>query len=445
MQSQLEGWATKQGGFIKTWKKRWFVLIKDVLHYYVGPGKAEKGKIRITPQCDVKTAPECKKQPAMKIITPSRTYLIVTENIDQAKEWVKMIGDVIRVLTNGDTPKEEIKCKFSVQDFEYVSVLGRGTYGKVQLVKQKSNGKYYAMKTMSKKLLEETEQVDQTLNERNILMQTAHPFLVSAHYTFQTDTKLFMVMDYVPGGELFGRLREEGRFSENRSRLYAAELLLGIGHLHHLGFVYRDLKPENILVDSDGHLKITDFGLAKKTKVDETTSTFCGTPEYMAPEMLLQEPYTKSIDWWCLGIIIYEMLCGLPPFYNQNVNLMYESIIKERVRFPSYITEPARDLILRLLDKNPDARLGSGPDDVEDIKKHTFFSTIDWKKVYSKGYKPEWIPQIKSIDDTSLFDPEFTGQIGGVSFEDSSLISGVTQTSFEGFTMLPVSVIPNLD
>jgi len=198
-----------------------------------------------------------------------------------------------------------------------------------------------------------------------------------------------MVLDYVPGGELFGRLKEEGSFSEQRVRLYAAEILVGLGHLHSLKYVYRDLKPENILVDSDGHLKLTDFGLVKtKMETDSTTSTFCGTPEYIAPEMLQQQPYTKSVDWWSFGILVYEMLTGLPPFYDENVNKMYRMILSEPLTFPDSMSPEAQDLISQLLDRNPETRLGASANDYEDIKKHPFFAPLNWDKVLSKQYTP---------------------------------------------------------
>ena len=254
-----------------------------------------------------------------------------------------------------------------------------------------------------------------------------------------------MVLDYVPGGELFGRLKEEGRFSENRTILYAAEILLGLGHLHKLGFVYRDLKPENILVDANGHLKITDFGLVKTNmNVNSTTRTICGTPEYIAPEMLQQHPYTKSVDWWSYGVLVFEMLTGLPPFYDDNTNKMYRLIISGSINYPSYVSSNAKDFISKLLDRNPSTRLGASEEDVEEIKRHPFFSSLNWNDVFEKKYKPEWVPDMKSETDTHLFDEQFTQEDAAVSFEDESLLDQKTQNEFIGFTCTKDNELDNL-
>ncbi|EAY16833.1 AGC family protein kinase [Trichomonas vaginalis G3] len=447
------GWATKQGGMIKTWKKRYFVLTDDWLVYYDKPDGNEHGRIPLDPTVVVSPAPDCKKQPAYKIVTSGRTYYVVPETQAEVNEWVAVLTAAINNSKNKRIPKAGVPVqtsnsttpakKVSMDDFTILGVLGRGTYGKVQLVKEKETGKLFALKTMSKRLLAESDQVEQTITERNVLLTTKHPFLVCAHYTFQTDAKIFMVLDYVPGGELFGRLKEESLFAESRVRLYAAEICLGLGYLHKLGFIYRDLKPENILVDQDGHLKITDFGLAKNTDMG-TTSTFCGTPEYIAPEMLQRLPYTKAVDWWSYGIIIYEMLTGLPPFYDENTNQMYRSILRDDVKYPSHVSHDARSLINQLLNRNPEARLGSGPSDYEEIKAHPFFASINWENVFNKKTKPEWKPKIKNATDTSLFDEEFTHETGGVSFEDGSLIGADTQEQFNGFTCTQDSTLDKL-
>jgi len=454
MSSIKEGWATKQGGMIKTWKRRWFVLQDGNLVYYTKPGAEEQGRIELSQASLAAAAPDCKKQPAFKVITANRTFYIVTDTNTEVNEWVSAINSVIAGSKNSGSkgtpgsvrPVATVQKKVTVDDFQIIRVIGRGTYGKVQLVKEIATGKHFALKTMSKRLLAESDQVEQTLTERNVLLKTAHPFLVSAHYTFQTEAKIFMILDYVPGGELFGRLKEDSAFSETRVRLYAAEILLGLGHLHSLGFIYRDLKPENILVDSDGHLKITDFGLAKDTDaVGGTTTTFCGTPEYIAPEMLQRLPYTKSVDWWSFGILIFEMLTGLPPFYDENVNQMYRSILRDEIQFPSHVSETARDLIRKLLDRNPETRLGSTANDFEDIQAHPFFAPLNMKDVIAKKIKPEWIPNIKNAEDTSLFEQEFTQETGGVSFEDASAITKDTQSSFTNFTSIQDSAIDMLD
>jgi serine/threonine protein kinase len=287
---------------------------------------------------------------------------------------------------------------------------------------------------MSKPLLMENDQIDQVLTERSVLLQTVHPFLVGAHFTFQSDTNIFLILDYVPGGELFGRLKSEKKFSESRTRLYAAEILLGLGHLHSLGMVYRDLKPENILVDRDGHLKLTDFGLVKSKMEDgSTTSTFCGTPEYIAPEILEEKPYTKAVDWWSFGILVYEMLVGIPPFYSENTNRLYRAILHDSIVFPEEISQRAKDFISKLLMKMPAARLGAGDDDQEEVMKHPFFSGYDWEDVMEKRIVPEWVPNIKTELDVSNFDREFTSEYSEALVEQG-FVPRAVQSAFAGFT-----------
>ena len=301
---------------------------------------------------------------------------------------------------------------------------------------QNSNPRSYAMKSLSKTQLAEADKIAATIEERNLLKTNHSPFLVNTSCTFQTVDKIFMVMEYVPGGELFARLKDEGTFDEARVKLYAAEIALGIGTLHANKTIYRDLRPENILVDAEGHLKIIDFGLAKSgLGADDTTKTFCGTPEYIAPEVLQQKPYGKDVDWWSFGILVYEMLNGIPPFYDENINVMYRNIVSAPVVFSSSrVSEAAKSFVVALLDRDPASRLGTGDADVESIKAHPWFSDINWNDVQNKKTKPSWVPVIKGETDTSNFDAEVTQQAAVLSFEESSAIPADAQTSFQGFT-----------
>ena len=429
-----EGWMIKRGGRIKTWKKRWFVLEGQTLTYLTKPNGKKKGEIPISDAKFIISAPECKKQPAFKIEIPCvRTYYCVTKTMTEMQEWISIL-DKVRVKTP-DKPT-----KVCVDDFDILRVIGRGTSGKVQLVRNKIDHQLYAMKSMSKKILAENDQIEQTLIEKNVLLKTQHPFLVCAHFTFQTETKIFLILDYVAGGELFSRLKEEGKFSEKRTKLYAAEVLLGLEHLHKLGIIYRDLKPENVLVDVEGHLKITDFGLVKTDMTaNSTTTTFCGTAEYISPEMLNQIPYTQVIDWWCFGVLLFEMLTGIPPFYDENTNNLYNSILNDPIDFPHYISKNARSLITLLLDRNPKTRLGA-KDDADEIKRHPFFSDINFDDVLNKRIKPEYVLNVKFDTDTSNFEQEFTREKAMISLEDETLINKETQSAFENFTCLPEQI-----
>ncbi|XP_036085286.1 serine/threonine-protein kinase Sgk2 isoform X5 [Rousettus aegyptiacus] len=249
-------------------------------------------------------------------------------------------------------------------DFDFLKVIGKGNYGKVLLAKRKSDGTFYAVKVLQKKSILKEKEQSHIMAERNVLLKNVrHPFLVGLHYSFQTAEKLYFVLDYVNGGELFFHLQRERRFLEPRARFYAAEVASAIGYLHSLNIIYRDLKPENILLDCQGHVVLTDFGLCKEgVEPEETTSTFCGTPEYLAPEVLRKEPYDRAVDWWCLGAVLYEMLHGLPPFYSQDISQMYENILHQPLQIPGGRTVAACDLLQALLHKDQRQRLGSKED-----------------------------------------------------------------------------------
>lgn len=447
---ETSGYLQKQGGLFGAWKQRYFTLNGDTLAWYPKPGQKEKGKVKLSTSCQIQPAPDSKKPNSFRILSNAKTYLIAADTPAQYQTWFsaiqKVVGDsgpsTAPTPSSSASNASSAKKKMSVESFELVSVLGRGTYGKVQLVRLKETGHLYAMKSMSKQQLADSDQIQQTITEKNVLIEIQHPFLVSAHFTFQDETKIFMVLDYVPGGELFGRLKEERVFSEERVRIYSAEILLGLGHLHKLGYIYRDLKPENILVDRNGHLKITDFGLAKKTEGGGQTGTFCGTPEYLAPEMLLQQPYDKAVDWWSFGILIYEMLVGIPPFYDENVNTMYRAIVQDPVRYPASVSANAKDIISKLLDRNPKSRLGSSKNDFEDIKLNVFYKGLNWKDVLDKKLNPGWVPKLKKEDDPSNFCQEFVEEPTGLTFEERTNLLDSANASFQGFTCVQDS---NLD
>jgi serine/threonine protein kinase len=239
----------------------------------------------------------------------------------------------------------------SLDHFHIERLLGKGSFGKVMLVRKKDNNKIYAMKIIKKALIQKYKHVDHTKTERKILGELNSPFLVKLRYAFQSKTKLYMVMDFVNGGELFFHLKRSKVFSQERARFYAAEILLGIEHLHEQGVVYRDLKAENILLDASGHVKLTDFGLSKKFFSPENfkTYSFCGTPEYLAPEVLLGIGHDHAVDYWSLGVLIYEMLAGQLPFYNNNKKLLYESIVRAQFDMKTYFSSEAQNLIQVLL------------------------------------------------------------------------------------------------
>jgi len=295
-------------------------------------------------------------------------------------------------------------------DFEYLKVIGRGSFGKVLLARHKNEGKFYAVKILQKKSITKRNEQKHIMAERNVLLKNLeHPFLVGLHYSFQTPEKLYFVLDYVNGGELFFHLQRERTFTEARARFYAAEIASAVGYMHSLNIIYRDLKPENILLDCDGHIKLTDFGLCKEgIDSNQTTTTFCGTPEYLAPEILKKQPYTKAVDWWCLGAVLYEMLYSLPPFYSQDTKEMYENILFKPLRLRQNVSFEARMLLNKLLQKNPQIRLGSGERDVLDIKEEDFFASIDWEELETGKSPTPYNPNVSGPEDVKHVDPEFT-------------------------------------
>ncbi|KAK7488522.1 hypothetical protein BaRGS_00020307, partial [Batillaria attramentaria] len=280
-------------------------------------------------------------------------------------------------------------------DFEFLKVIGKGSFGKVMLARHKTEKGIYAVKVLGKAAIMKRNEAKHIMSERNVLLKNVkHPFLVGLHYSFQTVDKLYFVLDYVNGGELFFHLQKERFFPEYRAKFYAAEMAHALGYLHSLNIIYRDLKPENILLDSTGHIVLTDFGLCKEgIEGMDTTSTFCGTPEYLAPEVLRKQPYDKTVDWWCLGAVLFEMVYGLPPFYSRDTAEMYDNILYKPLRLRTNISMAGRSILEGLLEKDKEKRLGAKRD-FEEVRQHDFFADIDWDDLYNKRIQPPYNPNV---------------------------------------------------
>jgi serine/threonine protein kinase len=289
-----------------------------------------------------------------------------------------------------------------LSDFERVRTLGTGTFGRVYLVKHKLTHKYFALKVLRKMEVVRLKQVDHIKNEKRILLDTGHPFIVTLYATFQDDTNLYMLMEYVIGGELFCYLRRAGRFNNDTARFFAAQVTLVLEHLHSKNILYRDLKPENLLLDRTGYLKICDFGFAKY--VEDRTWTLCGTPEYLAPEIIQSKGHGKAVDWWALGVLLFEMLAGYPPFFDDNPFGVYEKILANRVHFPSHFDKDAKDLVKRLLASDRTRRLGNLKGGAEDVKKHKYFKCINWDELLQKKIPPPIHVSVNGEGDTSNFE-----------------------------------------
>jgi len=340
-----------------------------------------------------------------------RRSLNANQNKEKNKEKEKGTDQIILKSQEPSNLSKPANSFFNMgfKDFTMIRVLGKGCVGRVLLVRKNDTGKIYAMKILEKNQILKEKQVRYTQTERSILGNIQHPFIVKLYFAFQTPKRLCLVMQYCPGGELFFHLGRFRYFTESHARFYAAEIVLALEHLHKHSIIYRDLKAENILLDAEGHIILTDFGLAKENVTEPTSAhSFCGTPEYLAPEVILRKGYGKAADWWSFGTLLYEMLTGLPPFYCRIRPHLFTKILKSPLRFPKLpiLSSSARSLIKGLLCRDPSNRLGAyGADE---IKAHKFFQSVDWDKVYRRELKAPFIPPVKDPLDTQNFATEFT-------------------------------------
>ncbi|PIC27181.1 hypothetical protein B9Z55_019511 [Caenorhabditis nigoni] len=536
----IEGWLHKRGEHVKNWRPRYFIIFKDgaLLGFR---SKPKDGVPYPEPLNDfmIKEAATMifeKPRPNMFMVRCLQWTTIIertfyADSSDSRARWIKAIEDISKrykdsqdapvehmdtnpptidedgeyagaahaimgqpsagpnhsdidfrasMISIADTSDAAKRDKITMEDFDFLKVLGKGTFGKVILCKEKREQKLYAIKILKKEVIIAREEVAHTMTENRVLQRCKHPFLTELKYSFQEQWHLCFVMEFANGGELFTHLRKCGTFPESRARFYGAEIVMAIGYLHlqnvvyrdmkelrysfqtddrlcfvmefaiggdlyyHLnkevqmnkeGFseprarfygaeivlalgylhanniVYRDLKLENLLLDKDGHIKIADFGLCKEEiKFGDKTSTFCGTPEYLAPEVLEDNDYGRCVDWWGVGVVMYEMMCGRLPFYSKDHNKLFELIMVGDLRFPSKLSQEAKMLLQGLLVKDPSKRTGGGAEDAMEICRQDFFKSVDWEAMYRKEIEPPYKPNVNSETDTSYFDNEFTSQ-----------------------------------
>jgi len=325
--------------------------------------------------------------------------------------------------------------------FDLLRVLGQGSFGRVFLVRKNTDhdaGTLYAMKVLRKATLKIRDRI-RTKMERNILVDVEHPFIVKLHYAFQTEGKLYLILDFLRGGDLFTRLSKEFMFVEDDVKFYLAELALALGHLHSLGIIYRDLKPENLLLDSSGHIVLTDFGLSKET-LESQAYSFCGTVEYMAPEVVNRKGHSFSADWWSFGVLMFEMLTGLLPFQGENRRETMNQILKAKLTMPENLSAESQLLLRDLFKRTPENRLCSGPNGVKDLMSHPFFATIDWEKLKRREIDPPYQPAIAS-DEALNFDDTFTSKTP----HDSPGVppSATAHELFRGFSYIAPGLLDN--
>ncbi|OMJ80342.1 hypothetical protein SteCoe_19441 [Stentor coeruleus] len=291
--------------------------------------------------------------------------------------------------------------KLQLSELEILQTLGTGSFGRVRLSRIKQTGAYVALKILKKAEILKLKQVDHVISEFSILRTINHPFLVNLLGYTQDERYLYFALEFVQGGELFTYLRTVGKLDANHARLYSGQIVVMFEYMHSLNIVYRDLKPENLLICSDGYLKLTDFGFAKV--IEGRTYTLCGTPEYLAPEILLNKGHGKAVDWWTLGIILYEMNAGIDPFSDEDPMAIYQKILKGKVKFPRSFDANAKSLVKHLLVADLTKRFGNMKNGVNDIKNHRLFAGFDWVGLVHKTVRMPYLPTIRSPNDSSNF------------------------------------------
>jgi len=342
--------------------------------------------------------------------------------------------------SNLDLKAETHARRLGIEHFHFLKVLGKGSFGKVMLAEKKGTDEIYAIKVLKKNVIVQDDDVECTMTEKRILALSAkHPFLTALHSSFQTKDRLFFVMEYVNGGDLMFQIQRSRKFDEPRARFYAAEVTLALRFLHRHGVIYRDLKLDNILLDSDGHCKIADFGMCKEGIANgNSTNTFCGTPDYIAPEILQELDYGASVDWWALGVLMYEMMAGQPPFEADNEDDLFESILHDDVLYPVWLSREAVSILKGFMTKNPAKRLGcvvaQGAE--EAIQAHPFFKEIDWTALEARRVKPPFKPKIKGKKDAVNFDAEFTKEEPNLTPINVDIIKAINQNEFDGFSFI---------
>uniref|UniRef100_A0A8C6CI30 non-specific serine/threonine protein kinase n=1 Tax=Moschus moschiferus TaxID=68415 RepID=A0A8C6CI30_MOSMO len=395
-----EGWLHKRGEYIKTWRPRYFLLKSD--GSFIGYKERPEAPDQTLPPLNNFSVAECQ---LMKTERPRPNTFVIrclqwttviertfhVDSPDEREEWmraIQMVANSLKQRGPGEDPMDykcgspsdssaaeemevavsKARAKVTMNDFDYLKLLGKGTFGKVILVREKATGRYYAMKILRKEVIIAKDEVAHTVTESRVLQNTRHPFLTALKYAFQTHDRLCFVMEYANGGELFFHLSRERVFPEERARFYGAEIVSALEYLHSRDVVYRDIK---VLEDND---------------------------------------YGRAVDWWGLGVVMYEMMCGRLPFYNQDHERLFELILMEEIRFPRTLSPEAKSLLAGLLKKDPKQRLGGGPSDAKEVMEHRFFLSINWQDVVQKKLLPPFKPQVTSEVDTRYFDDEFTAQ-----------------------------------
>uniref|UniRef100_A0A8C1L8T1 Protein kinase C n=1 Tax=Cyprinus carpio TaxID=7962 RepID=A0A8C1L8T1_CYPCA len=397
--------------------------------------KCEECSMNVHHKCQTKVANLCginqkllaEALTQVSLVNDSTTAFF--QDISQGSQYGKLWNDM-----NPVPPSTTITSRISVNNFVFHKVLGKGSFGKVILAELKGRGEYFAVKALKKDVVLMDDDVECTMVEKRVLaLAWENPFLTHLYCTFQSKEHLFFVMEYLNGGDLMFHIQDKGRFDLYRATFYAAEIICGLQYLHSKGIIYRDLKLDNVMLNKDGHIKIADFGMCKENMLGENrATTFCGTPDYIAPEILLGQKYSFSVDWWSFGVLLYEMLIGQSPFQGDDEDELFESIRMDVPHYPRWITKEAKDLLEKLFERDPTRRLGV----VGNIRGHAFFKTINWPALEKREVSPPFKPKVKSPSDCSNFDREFLSEKPRLSQSDKNLIDSMDQSAFAGFSFI---------
>ncbi|CEL03272.1 hypothetical protein BJX68DRAFT_46111 [Aspergillus pseudodeflectus] len=374
--------------------------------------------------------------PAQKPNAPAPYGMHPPPQHQQQQQSMQVMQQQQQQVAAKDEIPQQSKIRIGLDHFNFLAVLGKGNFGKVMLAETKSTKKLYAIKVLKKEFIIENDEVESTKSEKRVFLianKERHPFLLNLHACFQTETRVYFVMEYISGGDLMLHI-QRGQFGLKRAQFYAAEVLLALKYFHENGVIYRDLKLDNILLTLDGHIKIGDYGLCKENMwYGSTTSTFCGTPEFMAPEILLDKKYGRAVDWWAFGVLIYQMLLQQSPFRGEDEDEIYDAILADEPLYPIHMPRDSVSILQKLLTREPELRLGSGPTDAQEVMSHAFFRSVNWDDIYHKRVPPPFMPKIDSPTDTSNFDQEFTS-VTPVLTPVQSVLSQAMQEEFRGFS-----------
>uniref|UniRef100_A0A9J7XCR5 Protein kinase C n=1 Tax=Cyprinus carpio carpio TaxID=630221 RepID=A0A9J7XCR5_CYPCA len=396
-------------------------------------------KMNVHKRCESNVAPNCgvDARGIAKVLSDLGGYSKKKKSILSFTHPHGLSEETQEARENGDVKMLQTK-RMTLEDFSFIKVLGKGSFGKVMLAELRGTDEVYAVKVLKKDVILQDDDVDCTMTEKRILaLARKHPYLTQLYCCFQTKDRLFFVMEYVNGGDLMFQIQRSRKFDEARSRFYAAEVTSALMFLHQNGVIYRDLKLDNILLDAEGHCKLADFGMCKEGILDGiTTTTFCGTPDYIAPEILQELEYGPSVDWWALGVLMYEMMAGQPPFEADNEDDLFESILHDDVLYPVWLSKEAVSILKAFMTKSPSKRLGcvvsQGLD--EAIKVHPFFKEIDWLLLEQRKIKPPFKPRIKTKRDVNNFDQDFTREEPVLTPVEDAIIKQINQDEFKGFS-----------